>query len=157
MVRTHHGSTVHNGQSLPAPVLGATAESGDLVAAARVGEGQACGGLSGRDVSRVCGVVLARTGDRALAQGLTGEAPAFYPVGEVARIVRVDPATVSRAIRDDAFHAVWIRIRYVVPVAALHQLVTEAAQSGGCVDVTRRAADRRTAGEIEWLCGGARR
>jgi hypothetical protein len=154
MVWTHHGSTVHNGQSLPPPGLGATAESGDLVAAARVGEGQACGGLSRRAVSRVCAVVPTRTGDRARVQGLTGETPAFYPVGEVARILRVDPATVSRAIREDTFPAV--RIRYVVPAAALHQLVTEAAQSGGCVDVARLAAERRTAREIEWLSGGAR-
>jgi Helix-turn-helix domain len=156
MVRTHHGSTVHNGQSFPLPGLGATAESGDLVAAARVGDGEACGGLSRRYVSRVCGVVLTRTGDRALAQGLTGETPAFYPVREVARILRVDPAIVYRVIREDAFPAVRIRTRYVVPAAALHQLVTEAAQSGGCVGVARLAAERCTAREIEWLSGGAR-
>jgi excisionase family DNA binding protein len=156
MVRIHHGSTVHNGRSLPPPGLGATAESGDLVAAARLGEGEACGGLYRRYVCRVCGVVLARTGDRAVAQGLTGETPAFYTVREAARILRVDPATVYRAIREDALPAVRIRTRYVVPAAALHQLVTEVAQSGGCIDVARLAAERRTAREIEWLSGGAR-
>ncbi|HEX8761579.1 MAG TPA: helix-turn-helix domain-containing protein [Pseudonocardiaceae bacterium] len=75
---------------------------------------------------------------------------------EVARILRVDPTTVYRAIREDAFSAVRIRTRYVVPAAALHQLVTEAAQFGGCVDVARLAAERRTAREIKWLSGGAR-
>ena len=82
--------------------------------------------------------------------------PAFYTVREAARILRVDPATVYRAIRDDAFPAVRLRTRYVVPAAALHQLVTEAAQSGGCVDVARLAAERRTAREIARLSGGAR-
>ena len=82
--------------------------------------------------------------------------PAFYTVREAARILRVDPATVYRAIRDDAFPAVRLRTRYVVPAAALYQLVTEAAQSGGCVDVARLAAERRTAREIDRLSGGAR-
>ncbi|MDQ3763521.1 MAG: helix-turn-helix domain-containing protein [Actinomycetota bacterium] len=81
--------------------------------------------------------------------------PAFYTVREAARILRVDPATVYRAIREDAFPAVRIRTRYVVPAAALHQLVTEAAQSGGCVDIARLAAHRRTAREIQRIAGGA--
>ncbi len=81
--------------------------------------------------------------------------PAFYTVREAARILRVDPATLYRAIREDAFPAVRVRTRYVVPAAALHQLVTEAAESGGCVDVARLASERRTAREIERLSGGA--
>jgi excisionase family DNA binding protein len=83
--------------------------------------------------------------------------PAFYTVREAAQILRVDPATLYRAIRDDAFPAVRVRTRYVVPAAALHQLTREAAESGGCVDVARIAAERRTAREIERLTGGARR
>jgi len=81
--------------------------------------------------------------------------PAFYTVREAARILRVDPATLYRAIRDDAFPAVRIRTRYVVPAAALHTLVTQAAESGGCVDVAQIATHRRTAREIARLAGGA--
>jgi len=81
--------------------------------------------------------------------------PAFYTVREAARILRVDPATVYRAIREDAFPAVRVRTRYVVPAAALQKLVTEAAESGGCVDVARPASQRRTAREIQRLSGGA--
>jgi excisionase family DNA binding protein len=82
--------------------------------------------------------------------------PAFYTVREAAQILRVDPATLYRAIREDAFPAVRVRTRYVVPAAALDQLVTEAAVSGGCVDVARLAAERRTAREIARLSGGSR-
>lgn len=81
--------------------------------------------------------------------------PTFYTVREAARILRVDPATLYRAIRDDAFPAVRVRTRYVVPAAALERLMTEAAESGGCVDVARIAAQRRTAREINRLTGGA--
>jgi excisionase family DNA binding protein len=81
--------------------------------------------------------------------------PAFYTVSEAARILRVDPATLYRAIREDAFPAVRIRTRYVVPAAALHTLVTEAAESGGCVDVAAMAAQRRTAHEVARINGGA--
>jgi excisionase family DNA binding protein len=81
--------------------------------------------------------------------------PAFYTVREAAQILRVDPATLYRAIRDDAFPAVRVRTRYVVPAAALHRLVREAAESGGCVDVARLAAERRTARDIARLGGGA--
>jgi len=81
--------------------------------------------------------------------------PSFYTVREAARILRVDPATVYRAIREDAFPAVRVRTRYVVPAAALHRLVCEAAESGGCVDVARLAAERRTARETQRLIGGA--
>ena len=81
--------------------------------------------------------------------------PAFYTVREAARILRVDPATLYRAIREDAFPAVRVRTRYVVPAAALHKLVSEAAESGGCVDVAPLATERRTAREIARLSGGA--
>ncbi|MBA8927530.1 excisionase family DNA binding protein [Kutzneria viridogrisea] len=81
--------------------------------------------------------------------------PAFYTVREAARILRVDPATLYRAIREDAFPAVRVRTRYVVPAIALDQLITEAAESGGCVDVARIATERRTAREVARLTGGA--
>ena len=48
--------------------------------------------------------------------------PAFYTVPEAARILRVTPATLYRAIRDDAFPAVRIRTRYVIPASAVDRL-----------------------------------
>lgn len=81
--------------------------------------------------------------------------PAFYTVAEAARVLRVTPATIYRAIREDAFPAVRIRTRYVVPAAAVDQLATEAADSSGCVDVARLAAERRTAREATRALRGA--
>jgi excisionase family DNA binding protein len=81
--------------------------------------------------------------------------PAFYTVREAARILRVGSATLYRAIREDAFPAVRVRTRYVVPAAAIERLLAEVAESGGCVDVGRLAAERRTAREIERQAGGA--
>lgn len=83
------------------------------------------------------------------------DVPAFYTVREAARILRVDRATLYRAIRDDAFPVVKLRSRYVVPAAALNKLIAEAAESGSCIDVAQMAAERRTAREIERLRGGA--
>jgi excisionase family DNA binding protein len=80
--------------------------------------------------------------------------PAFYTVREAARILRVDPSTLYRAIREDAFPAVQVRTRYIVPAAVLNKLIAEAEQFGGRVDPARMAAERRTAREIERL-GGA--
>ncbi|WP_026361549.1 helix-turn-helix domain-containing protein [Amycolatopsis nigrescens] len=81
--------------------------------------------------------------------------PAFYTVKEAARIVRVDPSTLYRAIREGAFPAVRVRTRYVVPAAALDRLISEAAESGGCVDPARMVADWRTAREVARVSGGA--
>lgn len=81
--------------------------------------------------------------------------PAFYTVREAARILRVNPSTLYRAIREDAFPAVRVRTRYVVPSVALNNLIAEAAETGGLVDPSRMAADRRTAREVSRLSGGA--
>src|SRR5918997_468196 len=82
--------------------------------------------------------------------------PVFYTVPEAARVLRVTPATIYRAIREDAFPAVRIRTRYVIPANAVDQLATEAAESGGCVDVTQIAVQRRTAREVARVSGGCR-
>jgi excisionase family DNA binding protein len=79
--------------------------------------------------------------------------PAFYTVPEAARMLRVTPATIYRAIREDAFPAVRIRTRYVIPASAVDQLAAEAAESGGCVDVAQIAAERRTAREVARVKG----
>jgi excisionase family DNA binding protein len=81
--------------------------------------------------------------------------PAFYTVAEAARLLRVTPATIYRAIREDAFPAVRIRTRYVIPAAAVDRLAAEAAESGGCVDVAQMAAQRRTAREVARATGGS--
>jgi excisionase family DNA binding protein len=82
--------------------------------------------------------------------------PTFYTVPEAARILRCNASTLYRAIREDAFPAVRVRTRYVVPAAAVDRLAAEAAESGGCVDVARMAAERRTAREVARVTGGAR-
>lgn len=82
--------------------------------------------------------------------------PAFYTVAEVARMLRVDAATIYRAIRADAFPAIRVRSRYVIPAVAVEQLAARAAESGGCVDVAAIAAERRTAREVLRMTGGRR-
>lgn len=82
--------------------------------------------------------------------------PTFYTVRETARIMRCNPSTLYRAIRENAFPAVRVRARYVVPAAAVDRLAVEASESGGCVDVAQLAADHRTAAEVARLTGGAR-
>ncbi|WP_033292915.1 helix-turn-helix domain-containing protein [Amycolatopsis jejuensis] len=79
----------------------------------------------------------------------------FYTVGEAARVLRVNPVTLYRAIRDGAFPAVRIRTRYVVPAVALAELVAEVTASGGCVDIAELVAKRRTAQEANRASGGA--
>ena len=81
--------------------------------------------------------------------------PAFYTVAEAARVLRVTPATIYRAIREDAFPAVRIRTRYVIPASAVDRMAAQAAESGGCVDVAAMAAQRRTAREVTRATGGA--
>jgi excisionase family DNA binding protein len=81
--------------------------------------------------------------------------PAFYTVREAARILRVDSSTLYRAIREDAFPAVQVRTRYVVPAAVLEKLIVEAAEFGGRVDPARMVAERRTAREVQRVTGGA--
>lgn len=83
--------------------------------------------------------------------------PAFYTVHETAQILRVDSATLYRAIREDTFPAVRIRTRYVVPAAALERLVTEAAELGGCVDPAQMIREKRTAREVARVTGGEQR
>jgi excisionase family DNA binding protein len=81
--------------------------------------------------------------------------PAFYTVREAAKILRCNVNTLYRAIHDDAFPAIRIRNRFVVPAVAVEQLAQRALEQGSCVDVAQLAAERRTAREVERLSGGA--
>jgi excisionase family DNA binding protein len=78
-------------------------------------------------------------------------APIFYTVREAARLLRCDPATLYRAIREDAFPAVRLRTRYVVPAKAIDQLASQAIETGSVVDVAKIAAERRTERELKRL------
>jgi excisionase family DNA binding protein len=79
--------------------------------------------------------------------------PLFYTVAEAAKVLRVDAATLYRAIREDAFPAVKIRTRYIVPATAIKQLATDAAETGGMVDVAKMTAEKRVMREIDRLNG----
>jgi excisionase family DNA binding protein len=81
--------------------------------------------------------------------------PAFYTVKEAAQILRVGASTLYRVIREGDFPAVRLRSRYVVPAAVMDRLLQEATESGGLVDPSRMAAERRTAREVSRLSGGA--
>lgn len=59
--------------------------------------------------------------------------------------------TIYRAIREDAFPAIRVRSRYIIPAAAVEQLAAHAVETGGCVDAAALAAERRTAREVARL------
>lgn len=81
------------------------------------------------------------------------KAPTFYTVNEAAKILRCNGSTLYRAIREDAFPAVRIRTRYVVPAAVIDRLAKEAEESGMCIDVAKNTAERRTEREIARMNG----
>lgn len=60
----------------------------------------------------------------------------FLTVTETATALRVDAATIYRAIRAGTFPAVRVRGRYVVPVRAVEELASRAVETGACVDAS---------------------
>jgi excisionase family DNA binding protein len=76
------------------------------------------------------------------------EGPIFYTVREAANILRCNKNTLYRAIHEDAFPAVKIRSRYIVPARAVDEMVRRAAEGGTCVDVAEMAAQHRIAREL---------
>ena len=82
--------------------------------------------------------------------------PIFYTVAEAASLLRVDRATLYRAIRDDGFPAIRVRSRYVIPAVAVERLAAAAIESGGCVDIAAIAAERRVARDVARVMGGQR-
>ncbi len=92
-----------------------------------------------------------------MSETTPAERVTFYTVAETARLLRVDAATIYRAIREDGFPAIRVRTRYVIPAAAVEQLAARAAETGSCVDVAAIAAARRLAREATRLAEGGRR
>lgn len=72
-----------------------------------------------------------------MEQAVLGSGPVLYTVAEVAAILRVDTVTIYRSIRENAFPAVRIRSRYVIPASAVVEMAAEAAGTGGCFDLAR--------------------
>jgi hypothetical protein len=100
----------------------------------------------------------AKPHDNSTVERPATERASFYTVGEAARLLRVDPATIHRAPREDAFPAIRIRSCYVIPAAAFDQPVTQATGTRTCVDVAAVAARRRLTREMAPLTepGGRR-
>lgn len=87
---------------------------------------------------------------------ITQSGPAFYTVREAAELLRVGASTLYRIIREGDFPAVRLRSRYVIPAAALEEMLAEAKATGSVVDPCRIAAERRIEREIARSQGGAR-
>lgn len=83
-----------------------------------------------------------------------GVRPTFYTVAEAARLLQVDRAAIYRAIREDAFPAVRVRSRYVIPAVAVEQMAADGVETGACVDVAAIAHGRRVAREVSRMIGG---
>ena len=79
--------------------------------------------------------------------------PTFYTVREAANVLRCHQNTLYRAIHDDAFPAVRIRNRFIVPAEVVENLAKQAIETGTCVDVAKMAADRRTEREMRQVTG----
>jgi excisionase family DNA binding protein len=75
----------------------------------------------------------------------------FYTIREAAEVLRVAPSTLYRAIREEAFPAVAVRSRYVVPAKVISALAEEAAETGQLVDVAAMAAERKQEREMRRL------
>ncbi|SDT37613.1 helix-turn-helix domain-containing protein [Jiangella sp. DSM 45060] len=71
---------------------------------------------------------------RATAGHVGADAPGFYSVAEVARMLGMSTMTVYRAIADEEFPAIKIRGRLIVPAKALEAMVDAATASQAPVD-----------------------
>lgn len=66
--------------------------------------------------------------------GTAPEAPRFYSVAQVARLLGMSPMTVYRAISAGEFPAVRIRGRLIVPAKAVEAMADEAIADRTVVD-----------------------
>jgi excisionase family DNA binding protein len=70
---------------------------------------------------------------------------AFFTVKEAAEILRINPSTLYASLREDAFPAVKLRSRFVIPGKALEKLIDEATNSGRVIDPATLIRERRDA------------
>ncbi|MEU4803622.1 helix-turn-helix domain-containing protein [Actinosynnema sp. NPDC023587] len=78
----------------------------------------------------------------------TTSKPLFYTVREAAKVLRVDAATLYRAIREDAFPAVKIHTRYIVPTKAIEAMASGATETGAVLNVAAMVQQRRIEQEL---------
>ncbi|ONI89991.1 DNA-binding protein [Saccharothrix sp. ALI-22-I] len=78
----------------------------------------------------------------------TTSRPLFYTVREAAKVLRVDANTIYREIRENAFPAVKIRTRYIVPAKAIEALASGATETGGVLDVAAMVQQRQVEREL---------
>jgi excisionase family DNA binding protein len=62
--------------------------------------------------------------------------PSFYTVPEAARLTRMAPVTIYRAIRNGEFPAVRIRGRLIIPARAIEAMIDAALMDQGVVDAS---------------------
>lgn len=70
------------------------------------------------------------------------DAPRFYSVAEVARMLGTSPVTLYRAIREGEFPAVRIRGRLIVPAKAIEAMADLAVTEQTTVDASGWAVQR---------------
>lgn len=63
-----------------------------------------------------------------------GGPPRFYSVHEAARILRISPMTVYRAISENEFPAVKTRRRFSIPAKAIDEMEAAAVDTRSVVD-----------------------
>jgi excisionase family DNA binding protein len=80
--------------------------------------------------------LLTRPGEPGRREEARGEAPRFYSVPQVARILGTAPVTLYRAIRDGEFPAVRIRGRLIVPARAIDAMIDAAIEDHAIVDAS---------------------
>lgn len=68
------------------------------------------------------------------AREVTQQAPVFYTVAQVARMMNISSRTLYTAINNDEFPAIRIRGRFAVPALAITEMVAKAMQIQGLVD-----------------------
>lgn len=72
----------------------------------------------------------------------------FYTVREAGKCIAGGTMTIYRAIGENAFPAVKIRSRHVIPAKAVEAMAQAAAESGQLVEIGRMLADQRGAREF---------
>lgn len=75
--------------------------------------------------------------------GVAAAEPRFYSVPEAARMIRMAPVTLYRAIRDGEFPAMRVRGRLIIPARAIDAMVDAAITENTVIDASGWAVVRR--------------